>query len=112
MNKEMRSMRYNLDCTLRGISNHQFHQNLVASPPNIAPKCHSFQLIEEIPIHCRVAVKGSNCPLKIQCVVLVDKPKPKVVKEPPRPASQLMEKVTFLTSVPQVQEDKLQVLKA
>ena len=65
LNKTMRSMRYSLDCALRGISNHDFHSELIATPAYTAPRSFKFHMVENIPIHCRVPVKGSSGPLKI-----------------------------------------------
>ena len=42
LNKTMRFMKYSLDCTLRGISNHTFHQQIVATPANHAPRAHKY----------------------------------------------------------------------
>ena len=72
LNKEVKILNHDINKTLRPIHQPDFHFIILASAPDTAPKAHKFELVESVPVNCRIKVKGSHGPLKILCEVDID----------------------------------------
>ena len=65
-------LKHDLSTALRPFHLPDFHEAVVASPPDTAPKPHKFELVENVPVNCRIRVKGFYGPLKILFEVEID----------------------------------------
>lgn len=72
IHKQARILKHDLSLALRPIHLPDFHDPILASAPDTAPKGHKFELVENVPVNCKIKVKGFYGPLKILCEVDID----------------------------------------